>query len=59
MRRRFVRADGFYMTIDIEECKRSMLMLHRPDGTMAHLQFLDDIEWQVEQIRKEGFEEAH
>jgi hypothetical protein len=60
MRRRFDRADGMFITIDVEEekGKESILMLHRKDGGMALLQLIKDVDKEIEKIRKEGFEES-
>jgi uncharacterized lipoprotein YajG len=46
------------ITIDVaDQKKRSMLILHDAAGRMVHLQFVEDVEKQIEQIKKEGFEE--
>jgi hypothetical protein len=58
MIRKFVRADGMFITIESKDpAKDPILMLHKANGGMVHLQFVKDVAWQVEQIRKEGFEE--
>ena len=58
MKRTLIRVDGMVITIDVaDQKKRSMLILHDAAGRMVHLQFVEDVEKQIEQIKKEGFEE--
>jgi hypothetical protein len=57
MIRKFNRADGMSITINIEEGKRPMLILRNASGNMVHLQFVDNVDEEVMQLDREGFKE--
>jgi len=59
MKRKLMRTDGMFITIDVKEehGKESILMLHKADGRMVLLQLIKDVEKEIEKVRKEGFEE--
>jgi len=58
MKRKWVRGDGMYITIDTkDQGKESILTLHNSAGRMVHLQFVKELDEEIEKIRKEGFEE--
>ena len=50
MIRRFARADGMSNSIEMKEGKRLMLIIRNAAGMMVHLQFVVDVEKQVEKM---------
>ena len=47
------------ITIELEDGKRSMLILRNAAGMMVHLQFVDDVNEEVVQLDREGFKEKN
>jgi len=59
MERRFDRSDGMSIAITVElEKGKSRLKMFDKDGRMIHIQFVDDVEKMIGQIRMVGFEES-
>ena len=54
MKRKQVRADGFYIIIEVSKGKRDLLTLHDATGRMVHLQFVEDVDGEMEKLEKEG-----